>query len=426
MSVKLLSLQIKGMWWLPKDSSNKIFGILTYNYEDGCKLALEGVLNNSKYSFRNMEEFPIIHGKTEHGDDVTLFNTFEISMQLKGCGKSTSTINVIFAVIGKLYLDFKDLKLQKIMIEYSSFNEWFNIRAFNFQTINNNKYEITNKSQKINIAINADIELEFKLELVLSIGLNIDVSQNKKVSIISKTGKPIDELLKIASLFQKFLSLGCNMSCYPCSTLGIEDVDTEDHLDPYKLLYLPNINLPKGNIRIADTSDMVFTFRDIEPKLNTIIHSWMNFSLSMRQTLSPFFHDINSGYSDIFYTFLNMVQTIETYSREVLGKFGRKTVSDKRIKDILVNELKDLKYFQKLVKNQNRFIREYLDSRHCYVHNDETKTRLLKGKDLYFMNYKLKVILIACFLRQTGLPDRDIDELLFRNKYYNWLLNYAY
>lgn len=75
---------IKGHWWLPS-SSNRVAGELSYE-EENISLSLYGGLSDatveSPFNAKPTDrEFPIVHGESEDGNQITLVNSFYTQWQ---------------------------------------------------------------------------------------------------------------------------------------------------------------------------------------------------------------------------------------------------------------------------------------------------------------------------------------------------------
>ena len=88
-----------GYWWVPEDSTRRYPGRLSYDSTDGACLELsfeqgQPLLNAA------VKEYPLIHGVTSSGRDVTLVNCYPTHGRLSLIGVSTQTIFGHFAFDG--------------------------------------------------------------------------------------------------------------------------------------------------------------------------------------------------------------------------------------------------------------------------------------------------------------------------------------
>jgi len=90
----------------------------------------------------------------------------------------------------------------------------------------------------------------------------------------------------------------------------------------------------------------------------------------------------------------------------------------------LIDEI-SIKTIFKLFSDKDKFIKTIRDSRNYYTHYDSKLiSKAIKGSELFYLTEKLKIILIALILKESGFHREQIEQLFDRNEYrfYNHLI----
>ena len=201
------------------------------------------------------------------------------------------------------------------------------------------------------------------------------------------------------------------------------------------------IKHPKDGQQVEIASFRKFgNLKEIEPIINLFLES---------------FYSINEKFNEN--KFLNMIHALETFHRRlrknnVLNKkdfklkissilfavpeeqkdwlkerlnFANEPTLNSRLTE-LISEIIDYKIIQKIIVNENIFIKQIRDTRNYYTHyNSSLEKKALKGSNLYYSTMKLRVILIIHLLLLLGLKKEAIEKIIERNehKYFSNLFN---
>jgi hypothetical protein len=197
-------------------------------------------------------------------------------------------------------------------------------------------------------------------------------------------------------------------------------------------------------------ADMLLIFPTIKDSFSSILEGWFSKAEALRPVHTLFFGSMY--FSSMFprFHFLNLIQAIETFHRdmragEYLSKeafepirqvlvqaipeevprdfrdslknkigFGYEYALRKRIHGLL-KELED-QTVQLLTKKVNDFVGRMVDTRNYFTHYPPAlKKTAFSGDDLHYANYKLRVLLIVLLLKEVGLEEALIREAICGN-----------
>ena len=110
--------EFKGIWWLPENPEDQIYGTVKSSNEDGTILDLFDSFKSNK------GEYEIILGFTSNGKCITLYNSFDIQKGFSSPGFDTCKIFSNFMFIGKEHLEKKsNLKFHKSTVYLKNLDE---------------------------------------------------------------------------------------------------------------------------------------------------------------------------------------------------------------------------------------------------------------------------------------------------------------
>lgn len=91
----------------------------------------------------------------------------------------------------------------------------------------------------------------------------------------------------------------------------------------------------------------------------------------------------------------------------------------KRLKEILES---CGKLTTRLINNEVEFIEDIVNTRNYLTHFDKKlETKAKKGKDLYKLAQNMRFFLEICLLKELGITDTTIGDLISRNQKYQHL-----
>lgn len=432
-----------GIWFLPENEENAdthTTGTLTFDINSKANLELLGVLKADD----NLEQLELILGLTSDGKKITLYKSFEYSRTISFPGLETSKYQPNYVLIGHHFKKTEDLVFYTVTARFKNFELWINKYGFdlnaNFE-IYQVQYALPKQIHfKINDNTKGRINFSFSAPFRAKIQ-KVTIEQKSELIIENNTAKPFLQIIDDLMYFQNFLTLGTFETAYPFSiSLVLNETDKVE------VFYKPNFNYIENEKK--HINDFLFCFADIEENFENIITKWYK----LKEEIEPIIYLLlDSFFNKGKFTenrFLNIVQGLETFHRRFkLNEVRPKKEHQNMIKEILDcveepnkawlserlhfsneptlhNRLSDLLEFlkietiDKIVPDKAQFIKDTKNSRNYYTHYDvSTEKKALKNSQLFILTEKLRVILIASVLIETGFSIEQIDALFKKNEF---------
>lgn len=438
------NLEHKGLWFLPENEENQetyITGTLTFDLNNGANLELLGTLEED-----DNPDIVLILGLTSNGKKITLFKSFLYQRATSFPGIEICKYQSSYIFIGEHFKKVEELIFYSIKARFKNFEAWVNKYGFNnLKTDFANNYKI-NYEKPESISFKISNELNGKINFSFSAPLNpniqkIVIEQKSHLILENSSKKTFFEIIDQLIYFQFFLTLGAYETAYPYSIYLILN-ETEN----IELYYKPGFNFienDKKHIR-----EFLFSYSDIEHSFEKIISEWFK----LKEKIEPItFLLLDSFHNRGKFTenrFLNIVQALETFHRRFkLNEVQPRNEHKKMITVILnsvdepnktwlrerlsfsneptlhnrLSELLDflkIETIDKIVLDKSQFIIDTKNSRNYYTHYDiSTEKKALKSSKLFNLTEKLRVILLASVLIETGFSHEKINELFKKNEY---------
>jgi len=450
------NIEYKGVWWLPEKPDNKIPGTLTYASRERIKLELQGSLSD-KFDFMTAFQASVILGVSNSGEEITLVDCHAISGQVSFLGNSpsSSTLVAISLLIGAHFETEDDIRLETLLIHYFNLDEWVNMSGFNETFDESKSYTIKYERPK-KIEFQTD-EYEMAIEIGWSIShhrkISTTISQKARLIINSKQLIELKKCFTLIRKFQDFFTLAIGKTTYPTEIIGLIN---RAQYEPIKIIYA----LPRwpSEAKELHSVEMLFTLPTITDKLSSLFNNWLNKSDSLQPVYALYFATLYNSQVYMDASFLNFAQALETYHRRTYGgkyqtdnefreDLYQKLVSvlpdnlESSFKESLkhgklyyANEYSLRKRLQELTnrfsgkiplnfiegKKQKEFIEDVSNTRNYLTHYDiELESKAVKGRELYKLRQKLKLIIEICLLEELGFDLDSISQMLQKRREYD-------
>lgn len=444
------SFEIRGAWYLPDKPDDELTGVLNYTANESIILDLIGTFDK----FPNDErDVTTILGFTTTGKEVTLFNCSRARFTMNMPGLYTCKYRATYLIIGLKTTDFPQFKFYKIRVRLKNLEEWINLKKF-MPEYNKNDYSFKLECSipaTIKFRINSSYYGEIETSYLSSWKSNslFQIEYVNTINIITDEEVTFHELLKEIHHFKKFLSFIIFQDTYyreikVFSKSQFTEYGKNERFDKAIEVYF----IEEGLRQEKTVSDFVLNYNEIAENFEDVILRWFD----MCQQNSPVINNLCSTFSNrtIFTEdyFLNVVQALEIYHRrniedrvDLKKKFENEIVEmfpsicDEQYNWIqdkmrygyepnLRKKLKELfeKYYvfpiTKFARN-NEGIKQIINSAVCsrnyYTHYDESNNKnVLKGRELYFLSQKLRVLLLVIILKEFGFEDSKIEVVFKR------------
>ena len=303
--------EYKGIWWLPENPEEQIYGTIRFTPSEGAVLDLMDSFRDTQTKARIGSHEEIIIGRSSDEKDITLYKC-----RLKSySGSQESSFHAGVVFIGAHFQKPEDIKFKSIDVRYSHLDEWTNISGFDIQGSFGEEVVIKYKlPEPIKASINGDCEIcifiraEYPSHNVVQKEANI--KQRTYIKIKTSEEKSFEEYEKIMYRIQNFLSLGVWKPVYPLTIEGITEANKEVEIS-YEL-----IEIPKASKTLLP-ENMLFTFKDISDRFDVFLRNW--FKQAKPSELKPT-HDLYFGtlYIPLMYRephFLSLAQAVESFHR---------------------------------------------------------------------------------------------------------------
>lgn len=465
----LEKLEIKGYWWLP-GSNNQVSGILFYD-SDEIRLELLGTLKELSSTNKDLNQHETIIGFTERGEKITLISCNSSNFSMNFSGYSTESYSVTSFIVGGHFDSIENTSFHSVSFYPTYLTTWLEKGPFKvFHDSNSDKQETEIKyvaPEVISISvpsINATIEDTYKS--------NLNGNPNEYISWNFKSGiKITPDCIKSFNWFEEklfslnnLLTLLFGMPIYYENIIFFGDEkhfgDTEKtKRDEYYWFFNQSNFKIKEKIR---KTDFMIPYSEISESFPNIVNLWFDKEGNLKTVYELYISDF---YKDIIYidtSFLNVVQTLETYHRrthngkiydedvfekyrnEVIefvienlpqelhskftSKYGNEYSLNQRLKEI-VSEL-SLETINTLFMSKTKskkFIQQIVDTRNYLTHFDEDgKKNLLTSIDeKYYAIIRLRALNTILLFKELGIDEDMILKKVRESKQYSYSLTEA-
>lgn len=453
--------EYKGKWFLPEDPKNTIEGILKFTPSKGANLDLEGVFPRPK-NMQKVIKPKIILGYSNRSEKITMYECLEenITYIVDSGGqkaiKSSFYAHLVF--VGNHFYNEEDIFFNRLHVHLTNLDEWVSISGIDI------KYEDEGNDFNIEYIHPKPIKLaefeDFRLFLEFSVTpppistLNeINIKQTTYILFESKTEKHFNNYRDLIFLMQIFLGFATSEPVYPLRIMGenksikLFEKDGISCNKPIDIIFqLSDFGTIQKKIF---PFDMLFNFNDINDKIEKCIYNWLNKEKKLRAVYELYFFTIMNPQIYLENKFLSLAFALEAYVRkkmrtsELLKEEHRKRIKyiidsiekeDIKIwtekKLVYSNELtlreKIYKIFEKfsgladrLIPDWPDFAKQVADTRNYYVHREKPKNRkIVKGQELFILTERLKMLIEIILLNEIGFSNKDIVNLITRNRKY--------
>jgi len=470
------NFDIKGEWFLPSDKNNRVFGTLNFNPNDGAYLELFGSFDTDQF-LPELRDDTFILGLTNDSKLVTLYKCFVTSSGgaklVKGqeSGLPSTIYKVNYVLVGAHIENGENLKFNRISCEIFNLDEWVGISGFERKPIDFKKlknYEITvdyKLPEPIIFTINKDITGKFNFVSNYPgwsrYQKSISIDQRVELQIESKKEKNLRDMLSYVFRFQNFIILALYRDTYPTSIYLTSKRHIKDYGDgkpvKIKIQLFFSISNRKQPFKPKFDLEMLFDYKRIRDEFTGIIKNWYSKYDLLEPAFNLLFEQFYNGNRFTENTFLNLAQAAETFHARLFNHTKMPRDDYKKMKEDILNatsskyhkwlndqfsfgnnlylhdRLSELveKYsneiIKKIIDNKETFVKQVKHSRNYYTHySSKGKKNALKGKDLFYLTEKLKVLLVCAFLIEVGFTKEKLTKLLdnVKWKFFNHLADW--
>jgi hypothetical protein len=442
-----------GYWWLPANPEYRVPGTVHYKAGDKITLELVGALNPNIEDAGN-DHPELIWGTTESDRHFTLERVIQTKSRSSEEGVFSESYLVHRLFEGKHFHSTDDIKLQSLSVSYTSFEEWVTDCPFDraLEALEPNSIKRTASYQLPHAIFECRVDsLESTIRAYLSISGSIDIRELEwrgtgYVDILPDSPRSFDWFWQVHADLRNLLSLLMNEPTYAKIMSGHgEAFETSPGESSNERINVYIMNSSRASQEEIHPADMLLIFPTIKHNISSMLESWFLKAERLRAVYTLFFGSMY--FNDMFprFHFLNLIQAIETFHRNMRSGQYLSETDFEPIRSALTNAIpadvaadlravlkSKIKYgyeyslrkrilllfaelgaetIKLITDNPNEMTGKIVDTRNYFTHyTDELKQLAFEGDAVHHANYKLRVLLIILLLKEAGLSEAVIRE----------------
>lgn len=457
--------EIRGYWWLPSNSENRVTGILSFGL-DGINLELFGRLTNESIFGEKTDKFNIVLGETEKGK-VTLHDGFQTKMKMAEIISTQLTFN--YLLVGKHFTNKEEMLFHSAHINYSYLEEWMGYDPFS------EDYELE-EGQLTKAGMTYTFPPVFEsvidsIGVTIKAGYHFDANSEKYkkktyehtglLHIISHEKQGLEWYLNITGELKGLLSLLMNRPVYPKHITAKGDLINEEKniREKIEIFILPLREFQEKEIRVTDR---YINYHLIKDNITEVLSNWFS-DEAMKSSRRIFLRNVYNVGQDWENSFLDYAKSIESFHRNTTGDAGKFVIDEiyEPIKEKMVEAIPNntdnnleqklistLKYahhfgFQRRVretllqldldlqnimfenkKKLKAFAEDVTNTRDYYTHIGDEPKYHFKGWELYLANKRMHTVLFYNLCKRLGIGESILLPIILQNdSLVKWLEN---
>jgi len=415
------NFEIKGYWFIPEQSNNKIAGTLYFEKHKEIRLELIGGFDSNSLFFD--KSITSIQGIGNNAEKITLITCRAYGSQNFSCDFPITNYTCQFIINGKHLMNPDDKTFNRIVVDFSTLYNWLPLNTIrhNFR-FSNETEEIDETTFVISKSYYSERVFEidniFQLKIFSSTAYNtsfdnrkIEISQNTLCEINCKKKASFYDFLNKVRLFKEFLSLASLSTTNHLQISLYDDNDFQELKNGNKVFQPTKCYFIERDINILnnESHNYLFKYSDIETSFPEIIKQWYFNSNEFAPIRTHLIRSI--AFKEVFTSldFSIVVQALEGYHRRYINN-NDKIHLKVRLEEIILI-YKDLLESKKLNLDLDKIIK----SRNYYSHFYQRTKSVLDGYELFIETEKLRILLISCVLSMIGFDKELINKLIINN-----------
>jgi len=311
--------EFRGEWWVPASESTKVAGVLSFVPGEPLSLELFGFLGRGDARCIPMLPPTFVHGRTTHGEEVTLVNCFELRRSGRG-DKAYSLLNADSALLGSHYPDSSGITFTSADVYVSGLSAWLGNRP------------IDERFGKFNATYDAPSRVEHEVPAWgASLAFRSHFSHDSTPSSLRWKHRDFIRLtVSDERDYAWFMREVYHIQGLLMFLVGRGLQLTELRLDDAEVLFPQR--MPKAP-RTLTLADMLFRLPDVEDDFGHVVDQWACSSARFGPVYDLFFEVNASAATSVPMRFLLLTQALEAYDRR---RYQGQYVSDQDYKAIRV------------------------------------------------------------------------------------------
>jgi hypothetical protein len=457
------SFEETGFWWTQENPDEHMSGILSYNRQEGGLLKL--LLAKTPTSiFPDARSYSAIFGKSAKGAPISLFDCQDVKGSASRAGYETREIRVGVIIKGFYLPSLSQKDISDVYVDFQYLSLWLANSGITVKRQPSSRNFIVRYKEPMNkeIKISRDLSIVFlhwsNDPMVTPYDYEVTIKHEIYVWIKPRNKQCYYFFREVIRTLQDFLTIACSDLSYPLTINAITSSDKKPTANgrirsPQAEVYhsLGSWERLYGEVH---PSDMLFTFADIEDRIDVILKHWFDKADLLKPVRDLYVSAVYSPKFILEPKFLTLTQAIESYHR----RFRDSTYMTQNELDTDILPVLEAAIpaginndFRQSIKNKMKYLHEYSLSkrlnllikdnakildlymqdptslvepiiayRNYFTHYDPKSHKAFKVNygDVLYLCYFLKFLIELCFLREMGFNSDDIINQLKNNYRY--------
>ena len=452
-----------GYWWLPEDSSRRYPGRLSFDQRDGARLELSIQEETPSFTRAN-EEYPLIHGVTNRGREISLAHCYSTNDRWSHVGISTQTIFGHFVFDGFHLPSVESANIRSISATVPFLSSWLGSTGIDVTHSKDFKnFDISYRqpppfTARITPSIQIKISVSpASIPLAGGLGAEVKIQEKLWVSLEPVTPQPYRQLLDSLQIVFDFFTFCCMGLC------SAEDIQLKGDFSPRTLTNGATI-YPTANLhfmpvysskkkRFSHPMDLLLKCSDLAGHVEPVLSRWMKCSHDLKAVRVLYLSALYGEHTYIENKFLLICQAAEVFHRQFRGgeymdsaKYDKEVLPllisriptdlpaelsevvrqrlgylnefslGKRLKE-LVSENKDI--IVELVPEIKEVLGTIVAARNRFTHFSAKQGHGdISGEKILYCVYVLRVIVDLSVLKEVGVPPEVLSKAAMASELY--------
>lgn len=470
--------QLTGLWWLPRNRTNKLSGTVSFQRDSGITAQLVGDLMGSIQSPVMMNKVgwsePIIQGLTTDGKNVTLQDNYSTSSTLHFPGMPVQDLASAFLFVGDCeFGSEQDIRFASLMLNLNCLEEWVGRSPF---FVDRAHVALSGRGasalyQPLEIPPTAVPSLAGEIRIVEEFVSKSDRRSELRWScyryleIVPNQILPWEWFLDAIVGMSDLLTLFMWQPIYPRRVVGLGEDLEKKRSDGRNVTKRNSTEIfwhfltPQIDPGILEDR-VLLRLGDIQSSLPSILDSWFSKRKKLESVLELFFGSLYAPTIHVAFQFMALTRALEGLHRVTIGgsyhpddeydryrmelkghvtqldanndwknkfirgelQYGNQYSLRKRLKDLLKRMDSALK--GAILRDEEGFVDRVVKTRNYLTHMDEKERgNALHGNDLMLAFYKLQILVGVLLLREAGISEPVVLRALSNNLHMKSLLS---
>lgn len=353
-----------GYWWSRSTPDDRWAGTLTYDSENGARLAVTVQAPPPTFS-RELRDYDVLHGISNAGERISLLRCFDRASRFSFSGIGTREIYANQVLKGFL-VDAPDPEIASAEAVFENFATW----------IGQSGFDVTWSSRITDLDIRyrapAQIELysddDLRIETYHTLESipsrpdadgRVNLQEHVRVRFIPSAPQPLSAFLDQVGTLQDLLSIACLRFC-PCGRLTLVSADSKDEEAEHATFHgVPTLRPP--TLRSSMPIEFLFRYSDLGSRVRDVLARWLGAADRTRPVRKLY---LSALYGDrvLDAKFLSLTQGLEVFHRRLRrGTYVEEALFERKIfPKLLAGVPKDLPSdFYQAIRDRLKYANEY-------------------------------------------------------------------